>query len=243
VGWTLIASLVQAPLLALPGAGKVLWARQYWRGMAGIMGLRIRVLGEIATARPVLFVSNHSSWLDIIALGATLPAVFVAKGEVGRWPGIGLVSRLGRTVFVSRNRATVVRETQELVDRLGRGDNIILFPEGTTSDGNRVLPFAPSFLALAEAPSRPTVQPVTIVYDKWESQPVRRTDRPHIAWYGDMDLATHFPPLARRGSLRASIALGTPIPAGTFASRKELAAALEAEISGTAAALRQGRRG
>lgn len=239
--WTLLAALVQAPLLLLPGRGKVVWAQMYWRGAARILGLRIRLLGQVAAQRPVLFVSNHSSWLDIVALGATLPAIFVAKSEVGRWPGISLIAKLGRTLFVSRNRATVARETAALQARLAAGDNVILFPEGTTSDGNRVLPFAPAFLALADAPARPTVQAVSVVYDRLDNQPVRHWDRPEIAWYGDMDLATHFPPLGRRQSVRVSIMLGEPIPAGTYPSRKALAAALEAQIAANCAALRQGR--
>lgn len=238
-GWTLLATPVQAVLLRLNGRGKERFAQIYWRGMARVLGLRLRVIGQLPAARPVLFVANHSSWVDIVALGAVLPACFVAKGDVASWPVISLVARLGRTIFVSRARESVGQEQRVLEHRLAAGDNILLFPEGTTSDGNRVLPFASAFFTLAFCPAHPLVQPVSIVYDELDGLPVGCCDRAEIAWYGDMDLAPHFFKLARRRSLRATIVLGAPVPPGAYKNRKTLSAALEAEISATAASLRQ----
>lgn len=240
-GWTLPAMLIQAVLLGLPGRAKERFARTYWRGVARVLGLRVRVIGEPAQHRPVLFVANHCSWLDIVALGSVLPGSFVAKGDVAKWPVVSWVARLGRTIFVSRNRATVGREQNDLTARLAAGDNIILFPEGTTSDGVRVLPFSSSFLALADAPSLPFVQPVTLVYDVLDGLPVRRRDRPEISWYGDMALAPHYNMLGRRHSIGATIILDAPIPPGTFPNRKALSAALEARLASNAGYLRQGR--
>jgi 1-acyl-sn-glycerol-3-phosphate acyltransferase len=240
--WTVSAMPVQAVLLALPGRGKERFARTYWRGVARILGLRVSVRGTLAAARPVLYVANHCSWLDIVALGSVLPACFVAKGDVAKWPVINWVARLGRTVFVSRNKASVGREQNALSARLAAGDNIILFPEGTTSDGSRILPFASSFLALAEAPARPHVQPVTLVYDGLDGLPVRRRDRPGIAWYGDMTLAPHFLAVARRRDIHATMILDAPIEPGNYPNRKVLAAALEGLLAANAARLRQGRK-
>jgi lyso-ornithine lipid O-acyltransferase len=239
--WTLLAMPVQAVLLALPGRGKEGFARAYWRGVAWVLGLKLRVAGRPAAVRPVLFVSNHSSWVDVVALGAVLPACFIAKGDVARWPVIGWVAKLGRTIFVSRARGTMVVEQHELEQRLAEGDNIILFPEGTTSDGNNVLPFASSFLTLAFGPVRPAVQPVTIVYDRLDGRKVNDAERSSIAWYADMELAPHFLRLARRRSFRATIVYGAPVPEGLYTNRKTLTAALEEEISATAAALREDR--
>ncbi len=239
--WTLFAVCVQAVLVALPGWGKAWFARFYWRGVGRILGLRLRLIGQRSGHRPTLFVANHCSWLDIVALGAAVPGCFVAKAEVARWPGISVVAKLGRSIFVSRRRDTVAHEQRVLEKRLEQGDNIILFPEGTTSDGNRVLPFASAFFTLAFGPARPWVQPVTIVYDELDGQQIRRGDRPEIAWYGDMDLAPHLLRLLRRRSLRATILFGEPLPPGSFANRKAACAGLEGQISQNAAALRQGR--
>jgi 1-acyl-sn-glycerol-3-phosphate acyltransferase len=241
--WTLVAMPVQAVMLVLPGRGKERFARTYWRGIAFILGLRVTIIGGLAQQRPVLFVANHSSWLDVVALGSVLPGCFVAKGAIAHWPLISWVAKLGRTIFVSRNRASVSREQDNLTARLAAGDNIILFPEGTTSDGNRVLPFSSAFLALADAPARPFVQPVTIVYDGLDGLPVRRYDRPAISWYGDMDLAAHYNTVGRSRGIHATIILDAAIPPGSFPNRKVLSAALEARLARNAAAIRQGRAG
>jgi 1-acyl-sn-glycerol-3-phosphate acyltransferase len=213
----------------------------YWRIVGAILGLRVSVRGAPAARAPVVFVSNHSSWIDIVALGSVLPGCFVAKADVAGWPLVNIVAKLGRSIFVSRNRAGVKKEGDELSARLAAGDNIILFPEGTTSDGTRTLPFSSAFLALAEGPARPWVQPVTIVYDAQDGLPVRRRDRPGIAWYGDMDLASHYLRVASRRSLHATVILDSAIAPGSYPNRKALSAALEARLTTNAAALRQGR--
>lgn len=242
LGWTLPCMLVQACLIRLPGRGKERFARLYWRGIRRIFGMRVTVIGSIARERPVLFVVNHSSWLDIVALGSALPGCFVSRGDVAHWPVFSLVAKLGRTIFVSRDRSGVGRERQDMVRRLAAGDNLILFPEGTTSDGCRTLKFQSAFLAVAEGEGAPYVQPVTLVYDRINGLPVHKQDRPVLSWYGAMDLASHFPGVAGLRSFHATLVLDPAIPPATHANRKQLAATLERRLSANAAALRQGRK-
>ncbi len=232
---------VQAVFLLLPGRAKEFFPQRYWGGVGRILGLRLTVIGRPPRHRPILFVANHCSWLDIVALGSVLPGCFVAKGAIAHWPFINWIARLGRTVFVSRSRATVGREQNEILRRLAKGDHIILFPEGTTSDGSKILPLSSSFLALAEGPSKPYVVPVTIVYDQLNGLPLRKIDRPRIAWYGDMDLASHYNFLGRQRSFHATIVLSAAILPGTFGNRKTLTARLDRLLTQNAAALRQGR--
>ena len=227
--------------MLLPGQGKVWFARVYWRGVGWFVGLKLTVEGRPAPHRPTLFVANHCSWLDIVSLGSVLPACFIAKAEIAGWPGISIIAKLGRTIFVSRSRQTVAHERLVLTQRLTAGDSIILFPEGTTSDGNRIRPFSSAFFTLAFNDPQPWVQPVTVVYNELEGQPVRRYDRQMVAWHGDMDLWPHLKQILRRGGLRATILFGAPIQPGTYTDRKTLSAALEQQISNNAAALRQGR--
>ena len=248
--WTALCALVQATALLLPGRTKIVIPQIYWRGMCAIMGLGLRVTGAIAQrtsdGRPVVYVSNHSSWLDILVLGARLDACFTAKQEVGTWPLIGTIARLGRSVYIRRQRGSTGRERDEMRARLAAGDNLILFPEGTTSDGARVLPFRSAFLSIAELPVTPEglppiVQPISVVYDRLSGLPTGRATRPILAWYGDMDIASHFWQLAQYRGMRASILLHAPLDPRDFPNRKALAQAIWHASADGAATLRQNR--
>lgn len=245
--WTALAGCVQTVLLALPGRGKAMLPRLYWAGACRLVGLRVRVIGTAADrvdGRPVLYVSNHSSWLDIPALGSALETCFVAKAEVGRWPVIRTVAWWGRTVFVSRRASGTGRERDAMRARFESGDHLILFPEGTSSDGARVLPFRSSFFALAE-PSAvgvpPFVQPISIVFDRLDGLPMGRATRPVSSWYGAMELGSHFWQLSGHRELRATILLHAPIDPESFPSRKALSRAVWQVVADGAAALRQNR--
>ena len=237
--WTLFAIPVQALLLLLPGRGKITFARIYWRVMCFIIGMQIRVVGNRRPAPRTLYLANHSSWLDIMVLGGTLEAAFVSKAEVGQWPLIGTVAKLGRTVFVSRSRGRTGNEAKEMRDRLATGDSLILFPEGTSSDGTRVLPFRSSFLAVADAAE--VIQPVSVAYDRLGGLPACRRDRPIFAWYGDMSIGPHAWRLCRHAGLRATILLHDPVAPAAIPNRKALSAAAEATVAEGAATLRQNR--
>jgi 1-acyl-sn-glycerol-3-phosphate acyltransferase len=244
--WTLPSVPVQAMFLVLPGRPKVAFARVYWAAFSRLMGLRVRVIGELASkagSRPVVFVSNHSSWVDVPVLGGVLDGCFVAKGDIEGWPVVSTIAKLGRTVFVSRQRANTARERDDMRGRIAAGDNLILFPEGTSSDGSRVLPFRSSFFAVAERGDGPLplIQPVSVVYDRLEGLPAGRASRPVFAWYGDMDIASHFWRLGQHCGLRATVLLHAPLDPARFADRKELAQAVWRTVADGASTLRQNR--
>lgn len=242
--WIGVSVPVQTVFCLLPGRPKIWYARVFWSVAGRLIGLHVRVIGEIAKPPPgraIAFVSNHSSWVDIVALGGLLEACFVAKNEVGQWPVIRRIARLGRTLFVSRRRGETIRERDEICARLTEGDNLILFPEGTTSDGCRVLDFRSTFFALANGEATPLIQPVSIVYDRLCGLPVGRRTRPLFAWYGDMDIASHFWRLARYHDYRATIALHEPVDPRDFPDRKALAAACWQVVAAECAVLRQNR--
>ena len=242
--WTLPSLLVQAVCVAIPGQAKVGFAKLYWAVFARLLGLHVRVIGQLATGtsdRPVIFVSNHSSWVDIPVVGGVLPGCFVAKGDVAGWPVIGTIARLGRSVFVTRQRGSTVRERDLMRGMLGKGDNLILFPEGTSSDGSRVLPFRSSFFSIAQGAERPLIQPVSVVYDRLDGLPMGRANRPVFAWYGDMDIASHFWRLAQCRGLRATVLLHAPLDPARFQDRKDLSHAVWRTVAEGAATLRQNR--
>lgn len=244
--WSLLCIPLQSVCLLFPGEAKVAFPRVYWRGMCFCIGLslrEVRLAGSEPSGRPVIYVANHSSWLDILVLGALLPAAFVSKGEVRSWPGIGLVARLGRTVFVERRRATTARERDTMRERLAAGYNLILFPEGTSSDGTRVLPFRPTFFAAATRGEgvAPVVCPISLAYDRVGFLPAGRASRPLFAWYADMDLLPHAWRLLRQRGLRASVLHTPAMDPADFGDRKALAAASWSVVANGAATLRQNR--
>jgi lyso-ornithine lipid O-acyltransferase len=245
---TAVSIAVQSVLLLLPGRGKVTFARFYWSAVAQVLGLRVRVIGQAVRprGRAVVFVANHSSWLDIPALGGRVEGCFVSKDAVGSWPLIGLVARLGRSIFITRTRTATARERDEMRAALARGDNLLLFPEGTSSDGSRVLPFRSSFFAIAHGPREPgetlpLVQPVSIVYDRLAGLPVGRSSRTVFSWFGDMSLAPHAWTIAQWRGKRATLLLHPPLDPAAFDSRKALAEACWQAVADGAATLRQNR--
>ena len=245
LAWTALLIPVQAFALAfrLPLARRV--PRLYHRGVARAAGIRIRVSGRPARPGPTLFVCNHASWVDIVVLSCVLDASFVAKAEVAGWPLFGLLARLARSVFVVRRASRSGRHRDEMRLRLEDGDSLILFPEGTSGDGNRVLPFNSTFFAVAQAPvhGRPlAVQPVTLAYTGYNSLPMTRRERPWLAWYGEMGLMSHLWRLLALGPARADVWLHEPVSIERYGSRKALAGACRTAVADGLAALLAGRR-
>ncbi len=222
----------------------------YHRKVCQIAGVKITVLGKVVTDRPVLLASNHVTWLDIMVLSAVAPVSFVAKKEVANWPFAGTLARLQRTVFVDRERRTSVGNTAgEIASRLRQGDAIVLFAEGTTSDGNRVLPFRSSlFGAITAGASNGdqlsladdiVVQTLSIAYTRRNGIPMTWADRRGFGYLGDIGIGESAWSLLCGGSLEATITVGPPRPISQFADRKALAKHAETEVrAGVVAALR-----
>lgn len=227
LAWTLLLVPVQALALWLRSPLAVRLPPFYHRVCGRLLGFEVVVLGERVRHGPVLFISNHSSYLDITVLGGVIPASFVAKNEVAAWPFFGVLAKLQRTVFVERRaRATVERQRDDLKSRLEAGDSLILFPEGTSSDGNRTLPFKTALFAVASLriDGKPlTVQPVSVTATRLDGIPMGIAFRPFYAWYGDMDLAPHLWQAFRAGRITVEVEFHPPVTIEQFGSRKALA--------------------
>jgi 1-acyl-sn-glycerol-3-phosphate acyltransferase len=168
----------------------------------------------------VLFVANHASYLDITVLGALIRGSFVAKAEIADWPFFGLLAKLQRTVFIERRSAQAAKHRDEIARRLEAGDDLILFPEGTSSDGNRILPFKSALFSVAEreVEGRPlTVQPVSVAYLKLDGLPIGREWRPNVAWYGAMNLLKHAWNLFTLGKLTVEVGFHPPLDMAALA--------------------------
>ncbi|MCW5772241.1 MAG: 1-acyl-sn-glycerol-3-phosphate acyltransferase, partial [Rhodospirillaceae bacterium] len=199
-----------------------------------LIDARIVVKGEQCKEGGVLFVSNHASYADISIIGSLIRGSFVAKAEVAKWPLFGICAKLSRTVFVDR-RARFAREQAEgMKRRFQNGERLIMFAEGTTSDGNRVLPFRSSLFATAEieVDGRPVkVQPVSIAYTRLDGIPMGRHFRPFFAWYGDMDMFSHLWGIVGLGRSTVVVEFHEPVTIRDFAGRKQLAAYCQAVVA------------
>lgn len=209
----------------------------YHRAVCFILGIRRTDIGALAGQRPLLLLANHSSWLDIIVLSAAMPVSFVAKSEVNTWPGIGLLARMQRTIFVDRARRSASRATaRDIAQRLSAGDAVVLFAEGTSSDHNRVLPFRSALIgaareALSESGAREVfVQAVSVAYPRRHGLPMLRSERPAVAWYGGMTLPNHLWNIMKFGGPEAVLSFGRPIAVTALTDRKDIARRAEAEV-------------
>ncbi|MCX7315977.1 MAG: lysophospholipid acyltransferase family protein [Hyphomicrobiales bacterium] len=237
-----LITLVLAPFQWLFISIRHGWARSlplfYHRMICRLMGVSIKSQGTIRHDQPMLILSNHVSWIDIVVLSAVMPLSFIAKSEVAGWPVFGLLARLQRTVFVDRERRAKTRQTnQELGQRLTEGDAIVLFAEGTTSDGLRILPFRSPLVGaarealLGQHPDHEImIQPVCLLYTHRNGLRLSRTDMPHIGWYGDMDLLPHLSTVITAGPLDVLVAFGKPIAFSANSDRKLITRQAEAEV-------------
>jgi 1-acyl-sn-glycerol-3-phosphate acyltransferase len=217
---------VQALLLLLRSPLAERLPRAYHRLASRILGFDTTVIGTPSTLRPTLFVANHTSYVDIEILGSVLDASFVAKSEVKGWPMFGWLARLQRTVFVDRRAHTTHHQRDAIVERLKEGGRLVLFPEATSDDGSRVLPFKSALFAAVHAARLEraiTVQPVSIAYVTLDGMPIGRFYRPFFAWYGDMDMASHLWTMVGLGRVGVTVEFHPPVSIEAFPTRKALA--------------------
>jgi len=216
-----------------------------WHGWCRrIVGMDMTVSGRPLARGPALFVANHISYLDIAALGSVIDASFISRADIRNWPVLGFLATLHKTVFVERKPRYIREQMAELKGRLADGDRLILFPEGTSSDGNTILPFKSSLFAATEITvecSPVQVQPISIAYTRLDGLPLGRLMRPIYAWYGDMEFVPHFWHLLGFGRFRVDLMLHDPVTLDLFSSRKELAQYCELVITNGFSRLLSGR--
>lgn len=236
-GVTLALLPLQLVLLWLKHPLRSRLPRHWHRMTLWALGIHVTVHGAASAERPLLVVANHASWLDILALASIADVTYVAKAEVRDWPVFGLLARLQRSIFIEREHPRKTRaQANDMADRLNAGEIVVLFPEGTTSDGNGLLPiksslFAAATAAAAHSPSGTVhVQPVAIAYTRVHGMPMGHYNRPLAAWPGDVELMPHLLGVLKEGALDVEIDFGTPVDVTTTTNRKILSAEAEGQI-------------
>jgi len=210
----------------------------FWhRLMTSLVGLKIARYGNISQKRPLMLVANHISWCDILVLGSLGDVCFIAKNEVATTPFAGLLARLQRSVFVVREEKRKSGEqAREVTQRLVDGDTIVLFAEGTTGDGNRLLEFKSSLFGAAqfalEAPEidQVHIQPVSIAYTRFHGIRMGRIHRARAAWPGDIELAPHAVEFMRASAWDVEVCFGEPVIFDVTTRRRIIAKQVHGEV-------------
>ena len=246
--WGIVVVFLSVTLIGIPYQSLALrfgwnsrktFPNRYHRFMATLFGIRIKTIGVPVTGEGVLIVGNHTSWLDIIIFSAIGQVSFVAKSEVATWPLFSTLAKLQETVFVERTRRSATGEARDQIrDRLHAGDTLVLFPEGTSNDGNAVLPFKSALMGAVEArvddgrggERAVRVQPVSTAYVGLHGMPMGRENRPLYAWYGDMELVPHLWEALKTGPIEVIVEFHAPMTVDEVGGRKQLAARTEAVI-------------
>lgn len=222
--------------------------RLWHRVACWALGLKVRVHGTLDAKRPLLLASNHVSWKDIMVLGAVADVVYIAKSEVRDWPVFGMLARLQATIFVEREqRQKTGDQVDEIARRMTGGEIVVLFPEGTTSDGNRLLEIKTSLFGAAASavPHAPGgvvfIQPVSIAYTGVHGMAMGRFHRPLAAWPGDIALLPHLLGIAREGAVDVEVDFGERVEYSRASNRKQVSRAVEARIRAMLGARLRGR--
>lgn len=219
-----IVTIVYQSILMLFTKGPValLYPRAYHDFCRRLLGIKIIVEGEIERGQNVVYVGNHVSYLDVQVLGSLLNASFIAKKEVESWPLFGLLGKMGRTLYISRAPADAALATKMLGDRLAEGLPLIVFAEGTSTDGTKVLPFKSSFFEIF-LNKEIKIQPFTISILEVNG---RKADsaavRDQYAWHGDMTLEPHLWNFASSKGAVVKVTFQEPLLSSSFQDRKML---------------------
>jgi 1-acyl-sn-glycerol-3-phosphate acyltransferase len=222
----LIARLIETPFGRRPVSPAIVQLAS--RLSLGILRLPVKVHGTPMRHRGAV-VSNHCSWLDIFSLNAVARVYFVSKAEVSAWPVIGQVARAAGTVFIERKASHAARQKTQFEERLLAGDRLLFFPEGTSTDGLRVLPFKSTLFAAFFAPDlRATmwIQPASLIYHAPKGEDPR-----FFGWWGEMEFGPHF--LKTLGAPRAGrieVVFHDPVAVSQFRDRKALTAHCEKAV-------------
>lgn len=232
---TLLACAVLIPTLALLPRASGLRRRvrsavyRHWgRAAVAALGGRLTIVGELPSETPLL-VTNHLSYVDIPLLAAVVDGVFVAKAEVRSWPLLGWVARIGGTLFVDRNsRRDTVRVGRDMAEWIDHGYSVVFFPEGTSGNGDEILPFRSPLLGAAAARQLP-VLPAAIAYHTAPGDPPARDV---VCWWGAAPLLPHLRRLLTLEPFEATICLSSTTLIDDY--RKRLAERLRSEVAALA---------
>lgn len=220
----------------------------YWSGCT-LVGLRVHVLGTPEKKRATLLVANHISWMDILAVGLRVRMSFVSKSDVAKWPLVGFLASLQKTIFVDRTRRSDAKRTSNaMAVRMAAGDALFLFAEGGTGNSENMKPFrsaliGASLTAMGKGGANGNeiaIQPVAISYTNSRKQPLSQQDRAALGWNKAVSLGENVRNILSSGTKDVVIVFGKPVALVEGNDRKQIAKFCETEVRNMLIALKNG---
>ena len=190
-----------------------------------IFGIKVKTFGKVSIKFPILLISNHASYLDIIILGSLFKTSFVAKKEVSRWPLLGILAKLQNTVFIDRKIFSLKEQENQIINNINKKKNLVIFPEGTSSDGNKVLSFKSSLFNIFEKEHnfKIPIQTITIVYKKTNKNLINEKERSNLTWHSDMDFIPNMVQVLKKKSIEVEVIINDSFLPQKKRDRKKIA--------------------
>ena len=211
----------------------IFFIRKLWSLLIlGLFGLKLKVVGKQSNNSKI-FVCNHISWTDILVIQSVIDIIFIAKSEVKKMPGLGFLASIANTIFIDRNPLKISEDSHLIKKIIKKGASICFFPEGTSTDGLRVLKFKSGFFQLLFDKNLniknecSTVQPLSIYYMINN----KKLSKDFYGWWGSMSIISHIIKILCLSSGSVILKFHKPLDSKNFNNRKELTIAVESIIS------------
>ena len=177
-----------------------------------ILGIKVKLIGQYVVARPLILAGNHTSYLDIIILGSIMPICFIAKEDIKYWFLFGFLAKMQNTIFIKRKNYKTLESLNSINKELGNKSAVVLFPEGTTNTGKKILKFKSSLFNLFENNSTLRLQNFSLCYTHVNNMPIDNRTRPQISWYGDMNIISHLSNFLKISCVNATVVFHPMLP-------------------------------
>ena len=177
-----------------------------------ILGVKVKLIGQNTRVRPLILAGNHTSYLDIIILGSIMPICFIAKDDIKHWFLFGFLAKMQNTIFIKRKNYKTLESLNSISKELDNKSAVVLFPEGTTNSGKKVLNFKSSLFNLFENNNTLRLQNFSLCYTHVNDMPIDNRTRPQISWYGDMNIISHLSNFLKISCVNATVVFHPILP-------------------------------
>tara|TARA_B100001029_G_C15036005_1_gene440185 strand:- start:890 stop:1642 length:753 start_codon:yes stop_codon:yes gene_type:complete len=177
-----------------------------------VIGIKVKLIGEYSRLRPLVLIGNHTSYLDIIILGSIMPICFIAKYEIRGWFLFGFLAKMQNTIFINRKNQKTLESIKNINKHLKNESAVVLFPEGTTNTGKKLLDFKSSLFNMFENNSILRLQNFSLCYTHVNDMPIDDRTRPQVSWYGDMNMISHLTNLLKLSCINVTVVFHKSLP-------------------------------